>query len=152
MSKEYILATDLGKNSRFSEEYIKNILSNDESITIRLVTVLEKLDTDKISELQMEYKVEDLMAEKEEKAHKQLHNKSKEFEAVGFDTKIDVLVGNPGEAIKRRADELNIDGIFIGRGEHSQLGELFYGSVSHYLIINANVPVIVTPAGGYEPV
>jgi nucleotide-binding universal stress UspA family protein len=48
------------------------------------------------------------------------------------------------------AHRTDADGIFMGRGEHSKLGQLFYGSVSHYVLLNAKTSVIISPSGSGE--
>lgn len=144
MTQNYLLATDGSETSKGSEEYVSRIL-DPEKATIHLVYVVELFDKDKISEISLSFDVDELQRRHEEKAREILDPRAERLEELGFDVKTEIIHGQPGPEICRRAEELDVDGIFIGRGRHSQLGEIFYGSVSHYVILKAKTSVIITP-------
>lgn len=57
-----------------------------------------------------------------------------------------LLQGDPAEALLEYADEHRADLIVIGSRGFGTLKELFLGSVSHYVVQHATIPVLVIKA------
>jgi len=49
--------------------------------------------------------------------------------------------GNPAEKILEAADELDVDVIVIGIGEHTPVGKVLFGSVAQAVILGSSCPV-----------
>lgn len=145
MNNQYLLATDGTESSKGSEEYVTKIL-NPVDVTIHLLHVVEFFDEDKLSEISLSLDIDEMQKRHEAKAQKLLDPVSARLEEKGFTTKTDIVHGRSGESICNRAEELDVDGIFVGRGQHSRLGEMFLGSVSRYVVLNSDRSVIVTPS------
>lgn len=145
MAKRYLLATDGTDSSRASEDYARSILSSEDTV-IHLLTVIDLFDERKITEFSPGLSVDELQERHEEKAFKKLKPKAEAFEEAGFRTEIDVIHGRPGHEICRCAQDLDVNGIFVGRGRHSRLGEMFLGSVSHYVVLHSSQSVFITPS------
>ena len=144
MAGEYLLATDGTETSRASENYISKIL-DPEDTTIHLLHVVERFNRDELSEISLGLDLDEIERHREEKSRELLEPIADRLLEQGFRIKTQVVHGNSGEEICQRAEELNVDGIFIGRGQHSRLGEMFMGSVSRYVVLNSDRSVIVTP-------
>lgn len=145
MSREYLLATDASDSSRASAEYMKKFLQP-KGTTIHVLYVVNLFDQKKIREFQFGLSVDELEQRHERRAREKLKPLRNDLEESGFSTTTEIVHGKPGSVICRWARERGVDGIFIGRGRHSRLGEMFQGSVSRYVVENASVPVIVTPS------
>lgn len=145
MGGRYLLATDGTETTRGSEEYVSKILAPEDT-TIHLLHVVEIFDESKISEISLGVDLDELQRRHEEKGRKLLEPVAERLEDSGFTTKTEVIHGKSGQVICKRAKELDVDGIFIGRGRHSRLGEMFQGSVSRYVVLNTDRSVIVTPS------
>lgn len=144
MGRTYLFATDGTESSDASAEYIEELLAPEET-EIHVMKVIDLFDEDKLSEISFTIDSRELQSRHEEKALEEIRPQAERLEEAGFETNVEVLHGNPGQEICRRAEELDVNGIFMGRGEHSQLGEMFYGSVSHHVILRSRKSVIVTP-------
>lgn len=144
MSSQYLLATDGTEASKGSEEYVSKILNPDDT-TIHLLHVVETFDRNELSEISLSLDLDELEKRHEEKAKELLNPVAERLEEEGFETKTEVVHGHSGDEICERAKELDVDGIFVGRGQHSRLGEMFLGSVSRYVVLRADRSVIVTP-------
>lgn len=144
MTDRYLLATDGTETSRASEKYISKILSPANK-TIHLLHVVEIFDQNKLSEISLSLDLDELEKRHEEKAKKLVEPIAKRLKNKGFTVETEIIHGKSGPIICDRAKELDVDGIFIGRGKHSRLGEMFMGSVSRYVVINSDRSVIVTP-------
>jgi nucleotide-binding universal stress UspA family protein len=57
----------------------------------------------------------------------------------------EVLSGDPGSAIARRAAELGADLLIIGVQRRGTLDRLIFGSVSESVMLNAAGPVLIVP-------
>jgi nucleotide-binding universal stress UspA family protein len=66
---------------------------------------------------------------------------------AGIDVVIEVLEGSPADAILCVADVQNCDLIVMGTRGHGDLASLLLGSVSHRILSNANVPVLIIKNG-----
>lgn len=144
MTDKYLLASDLSDDSAASEKYVRDFLEP-ERASIHLFTVIDLFDEGKIREFP-----DELNPEKLEKRHKKnalevLQSRAEWLEDNGFTTETEAVHGRPGPAICRRARELDVRGIFVGRGSHGRLGEVFQGSVSRYVVMNSSKSIIVTP-------
>ncbi len=146
---KYVLATDGTETSRGSEDYVSEILDPDNAV-IHVINVIDSFDEEKLSEISFSIDMEELRKRHEEKAEKILEPVGERLKKSGFKVNTEFVHGNPGKVICRRAEELGADGIFMGRGRHSRLGEMFYGSVSHYVVLNANTSVTLTPINQTE--
>lgn len=145
MTRRYLLATDGSESSETSEEFVRDFL-NPEHTLIHVLIVIDLFDERKISEFSLGVSAEELQNRHEEKARNILKPRVQKLEDAGFETEVEVTHGRPGLEICRSAEEHDVDGIFLGRGRHSQLGEFFQGSVSHYVVLHSSIPVFVTPS------
>lgn len=144
MGRRYLLATDGTESSEGAEDYVRRFLSPEET-TIHLLSVIDLFDESKIREFSLGVSAEKLQERHEERTLEMLQPRARKLGEEGFRAEIEVVHGRPGHEICRRADELDVDGIFIGRGRHGRLGEMFQGSVSRYVVMNSTRSVIVTP-------
>jgi nucleotide-binding universal stress UspA family protein len=65
------------------------------------------------------------------------------MKAAGCTYALEILDGEPAEAITRRATELGCESIAMGTHGHGALGILFLGSVAQKVVSMATVPVTV---------
>lgn len=145
MSRTFIVATDGSETSEQSEQYVLETLDPDDT-TLVLVTAIEDIDEDQLDAVKNDINLETIDSRREKKANAMLSEKANRYESEGFAVRTEVRHGNPGEEICALARDIEVDGIFMGRGNHSKLGELFYGSVSHYVLLNSETTVIITPS------
>ena len=54
-----------------------------------------------------------------------------------------IVEGEPGKAICEEADRLNVDLITISPNNKSEITNIIFGSVTHYVIHNSNCPVLI---------
>ena len=54
-----------------------------------------------------------------------------------------IVQGEPGNAICEEADKLNVDLIVISPNNKSEITNIIFGSVTHYVIHNSNCPVLI---------
>ncbi len=54
-----------------------------------------------------------------------------------------IVEGEPGKAICEEADRLNVDLITISPNNKSEITNVIFGSVTHYVIHNSNCPVLI---------
>jgi nucleotide-binding universal stress UspA family protein len=66
---------------------------------------------------------------------------SQVLKEAGVPYTTEVLIGNIGEVIARRADDLGCDGIVMGTRGRTAIGNLFMGSVATRVVHSAKVPV-----------
>lgn len=149
MTQKYLVATDGTSVSEGSEEYAGEILDPEET-QLLLVTVLEDVDEEQLQASREDINLETLDSRRQKEANNMLESRAESYREEGFDVVTEVLHGDPGEEICRFAQERDVRGIFLGRGKKGQLGEWFYGSVSHYVLLNADRSVIVTPSSDEE--
>ena len=57
---------------------------------------------------------------------------------------------DPVEAILEQADEHDVDAIVIGGRKRSPAGKILFGSVSHSVLMNTDIPVVLTGDAGGE--
>lgn len=57
---------------------------------------------------------------------------------------------DPVEAILEQADEHDVDAIVIGGRKRSPAGKVLFGSVSHSVLMNTDIPVMLTGDAGGE--
>lgn len=146
MSQTYLIATDGTETSKNAEDFVLEALEP-EGVELVLTTVIEDLDEDQLQAIKEDVNLETLASKRKKEYEAKLQERAERYEREGFDVRTELRQGDPGEEICRLAEEIDADGIFVGRGGHSRLGEFFYGSVSHYLILNADRSVIVSPSG-----
>jgi nucleotide-binding universal stress UspA family protein len=144
MSRSYLLATDASDSSQASAQFLQSFLPAEDT-TIHLLYVINLFDQGKIREFSFGLEAEELEKRHEQRARKEIEPRAEALNNQGFETTTEIVHGKPGPEICRHARERNVDGIFIGRGRHSRLGEMFQGSVSRYVVKHAPVSVIVTP-------
>ncbi len=144
MDQEYLLATDASDPARASEQFLKQFLKPSDTI-IHVLYVVNLFDQQKIREFEFGLNARELEERHEKNARKKLAPLIEEFQKKGFETTSEIVHGKPGPEICRRAREREVDGIFVGRGSHSRLGEIFQGGVSRYVVQHAPTTVIVTP-------
>jgi nucleotide-binding universal stress UspA family protein len=58
----------------------------------------------------------------------------------------ELLIGEPGEVIPKRAAELAADILVVGSRRRGALARLLEGSVSRAIVGRASVPVLIVPA------
>ncbi len=54
-----------------------------------------------------------------------------------------IVEGEPGKAICEEADRLNVDLIVITPNNKSEITNIIFGSVTHYVMHNSNCPVLI---------
>ena len=54
-----------------------------------------------------------------------------------------IVEGEPGKAICEEADRLNVDLIIISPNNKSEITNIIFGSVTHYVMHNSNCPVLI---------
>lgn len=149
MNRTYILATDGTETSKKAENFVIETLDS-ESTELLLVTVVEDIDEEQLEAVKEDINLETLGSRRKKEAERMLQQKVDRYEEAGFSVSTEVCLGEPGEEICTLAEDVDADGIFMGRGEHSKLGQFFYGSVSHYVLLNAGTTVIVSPSSATE--
>jgi nucleotide-binding universal stress UspA family protein len=67
--------------------------------------------------------------------------------ALGFDlvSTTEVLSGDPGTMVARRAAELGADVLVVGVQRRGTLDRLLFGSVAESIVLNAAGPVLIVP-------
>ena len=149
MTQKYLLATDGTPVSDEAERYAKQLLDPDHA-ELLLATVLEDVDEEQLQASKEDINLETLDSRRQKEASNMLESRAESYREKGFDVRTEVLHGQPGEELCKLGREENVRGIFLGRGKKGQLGEWFYGSVSHYVLLNADRSVIVTPSSTEE--
>jgi len=89
--------------------------------------------------------VEDYITRVKMKDEKMLRDALSEAEKMGLSGKVTtkLLIGKPGDAILREAAQSDFDLIVIGNRGLSGLKELVLGSVSHQVVDQSKIPVLV---------
>jgi nucleotide-binding universal stress UspA family protein len=146
MTRTYLVATDGTETSKNAEDFVLETL-DPEGVELVVTMVIEDLDEDQLEAVKEDVNLETLASKRKKEYESQLRERAERYEQEGFDVRTELRDGDAGEEICRLAEEIDADGIFVGRGGHSRLGEFFYGSVSHYIILNSNRSVIVSPSG-----
>ncbi len=54
-----------------------------------------------------------------------------------------IAEGEPGKAICEEADRLNVDLIIMSPNNKSEITNIIFGSVTHYVVHNSNCPVLL---------
>lgn len=88
---------------------------------------------------------EDLRNEIEDEARRIGDATADRLRSAGFTVDVATRVGRPGEEITDLAMTEDVDLIIMGRRGRGTLRELLLGSVSNYVLHNANCPVSVIP-------
>ncbi|WP_340100542.1 universal stress protein [Salinibaculum salinum] len=66
------------------------------------------------------------------------------LEDSGFDVRVERAAQSPTEAIKSKAAELDADEIVMGGRKQSPAGKVLFGSVTQSVLLNSDLPVVVT--------
>ena len=56
---------------------------------------------------------------------------------------VSIIEGEPGKAICEEADKLSVDLIAISPNNKSEITNVIFGSVTHYVVHNSNCPVLI---------
>ena len=56
---------------------------------------------------------------------------------------VSIIEGEAGKAICEEADKLNVDLIAISPNNKSEITNVIFGSVTHYVVHNSNCPVLI---------
>ena len=59
----------------------------------------------------------------------------------GFDARIRLLEGDPGGQLVEIADGESFDHVVLGSGKRSALGKIQLGTVTEFVLLNAQIPV-----------
>jgi nucleotide-binding universal stress UspA family protein len=92
----------------------------------------------------------EIREELKEESYKITSDAINRLQQTGFDCEQVVPLGRPGEEIVNVAESEDVDGIVMGRRGRGRIGELFLGSVSHYVVHHAECPVTLVPFSGDE--
>lgn len=145
MTQTYLVATDGTETSKNAEDYVIETLEPG-NVKLVVTTIIEDLDEDQLEAVKEDVNLETLASKRKKEREAMLRERADRYEEAGFEVDTKLGQGDAGKALCELAREIDADGIFMGRGGHSRLGELFYGSVSHYVLLNADCSVIVTPS------
>lgn len=80
-----------------------------------------------------------------ESAQAQLEEISHQFKEAGVEIETKILKGYPGEEIVKCAENDSIDLIIMGTHGFGALKRFLLGSISHYVIHHADIPVLLVP-------
>lgn len=140
MSRTFLLATDGSEPSQRAIDHFARIGRPDDKIVV--VHVIPDPDEGYLGNT-----YESIISEKKlrSSAEELTDEVLEEITELGFEGRSQVLKGHTGETICDFADEIEADGIIVGRKGKSALTETLLGSISQYIIHHARVPVIVVP-------
>lgn len=145
MVKKFLLATDGTETSKPAEKYVLETLYPDDSSLI-VLTVLEPIEESDLELVDDNIDLDSLNADRQNDAEAMLDQLANRYKSEGFTVGTEVRHGKPGEEICRSAKQHDVEAIFVGRRGHTKFGELFHGSVSHYVLLNAEQTVVITPS------
>jgi nucleotide-binding universal stress UspA family protein len=139
---KFLLPVDGSSSSRRAGTFASELL-DPENDSITIFCVVEGVPISESEEDTDSTSIRSRITEEAELVSEEASNRLKEF---GFDVSTEIAYGNAGEEICKQADELNVDGIILGRQGKGQVEEILLGSVSRYVIRHASVPVITVPS------
>lgn len=134
----FLLATDGSPASREAEETLAEYLNPGSSpVTVTYVISQEP------NPLADPGTKADVQTELIEQAENLLEGVENRLAKKGFEVTTSLEHGNPGPVLCSRAEDLEAEGIFMGRRGRGRAGELLLGSVSQYVMHHASCPVTV---------
>lgn len=137
----FLLATDGSEHAGHAEEFTIETLSPDTDKII-VAVVVEEVPNFMFGEGFDPASIEIELS----KAAENIGDKTAgQLEEAGFTTEVIVVEGDPGEKLCSLAEEHEVEGIVMGRRGRGRVGEILLGSISHYVIHHASVPVMVVP-------
>jgi nucleotide-binding universal stress UspA family protein len=139
MGRTILFATDGSENSRRAEETAIDVANEDDRVVV--LHVVPETPPYIMGE---DYDALELDQELQEASNQITSESAERISEAGLDTDSIVVQGHAGETICEQAEELGADHIVLGRRGRGTAGELLLGSVSHYVIQHAEVPVTVT--------
>lgn len=137
----YLLAVDGSDASRGAEDILVQYLGSD-SPELLVLNVIEQEPNPMAGP---ESKA-DMQTDLIERAESLVAGAKTRLQKKGFNVETSVEHGHPGTMICRRADERDVEGIFMGRRGRGAAGELLMGSVSQHVIHHAPCPVTLVSA------
>jgi nucleotide-binding universal stress UspA family protein len=132
----YLLAVDGSDASRQAENVLVDYLESD-APELLVVNVIEQ-EPNPMADPESKA---DMQTELIDQAESLLEGVESRLEGKGFDVETSVEHGHPGTIICQRAEEQDVEGIFMGRRGLGAAGELLMGSVSQHVIHHAPCPV-----------
>ncbi len=139
MGRSILFATDGSENSRKAEKTVLDVANEDDQ-----VIVLHVVPETPPYIMGDNYDPLELDQELQEASNRITTEAAERIEEAGISTDAIVVQGHAGETICQQAGELDVDHIVLGRRGRGTAGELLLGSVSHYVIQHAGIPVTVT--------
>ena len=113
-------------------EYLIESPTNPEDVEVVLMHILETVEED----------VPDAMRKPERV--KSVRRARERLEDAGFDVQVVGANRAPTEAIEEQAAELDVDEIVMGGRKQSPAGKVLFGSVTQSVLLNSELPVVVT--------
>ncbi|MBR4226180.1 MAG: universal stress protein [Candidatus Methanomethylophilaceae archaeon] len=130
-----LLAYDGKPNSEKALDYaIRHAVNYSEPLYILTVVSKDQMDPDDPDESVQEY----------------MESAQRKASSGGATVHMMIEVGKPDETVIQVADLYKCDTIIVGRSGRSSLDRLFLGSVSNYVVKNADCTVIVVSDGEEE--
>ncbi len=137
----YLLAVDGSEASRQAEDILVQYLQP-ETPKLLILNIIEK-EPNPMADPESRA---DMQTEMIERAESLLEGVQNRLEKKGFHVETSVEHGHPGTMICKRAEERDVEGIFMGRRGMGAAGELLMGSVSQHVIHHAPCPVTLASA------
>lgn len=116
-------------------EYIANLPLDTDAVAVVIMHTMENADEDVPEAMQTPERVESV-------------KRVREFlEERDFEVSVEGVSQPPVKAIETVADAVSADEIVLGGRKRSPAGKVLFGSVSQSVLLNSDMPVVVTGGG-----